>query len=753
MSATKKSKKATVAAGGAGAVAEDPELCAICLNTYTPIIRKKCVCKYCGGDACSKCIERYLLDGFDDAHCVHCRVNYSDTTLREICTKTYLQNVYFKHRQEVLINREKANLPGLQNAAIRERRKRENNIVIGEIKKEIAALSDKQYDLYTKSSKIYVALNEARKNGGSADEIKEQIDKLAGDYNACQGEIDDLKSEIRKKRARIYGIRAGEAEADRGAGIVKEEEKKKFIRRCTRDGCQGFLSTAWKCAICEYYSCSKCFKVKTQKHDDPHECLKEDVETADLIKKDSKPCPNCGEFIMKSSGCFAKNTPILCWNGSYKMSQDIEIGDELVGDDGEKRIVWNTMTGEDTMYEVKQVNGLKYTVNSKHTLVLKNIENEVIEIVIDDYMKLSDEAKCVLYGYNKNGQITPISVKEVGSGTYYGWSVDKNRKFLLIDGTVLHNCSQMFCISCQTPFDWNTGKIVTSGVIHNPHYFEWLKRNGKSMPRNPADIPCGGYPDLWTLMNRITRRIHQKASGPFYEFFRICLEIQEISERSYRTHLDRATMSEVNIKFLLNDCDEKVWGQKLARLERKRKLDAEVQEVFGAFRMVAVELINRVMNYNEDGVFKNFSTLSIPKAEEFLMSLDVEIVELIKMINGGMEEISKTHNYSVPYIECNGNRYSIKTMNFARLYAKGKRGKQTTKDIDSDSDESSDSEVETETPVVANAGAGFSRTEYTIPVMPEIPDTDDDVGEVDEVDEDKELQKAIEASIKSATKI
>jgi hypothetical protein len=612
---TKKSKKATVAVGGAGAVAEEPELCAICLNTYTPILRKKCVCKYCGGDACSKCIERYLLDGFDDAHCVHCRVNYSDTTLREICTKTYVQNVYFKHRQEVLINREKANLPGLQNAAIRERRKRENNIVIGEIKKEIAALSDKQYDLYTKSSKIYVAINETIKNGGngrSEIEIKEQVDKLTGDYKACQGEIDDLKVEIRKKRSRIYGIRAGEAEADRSDGIVKEEEKKKFIRRCTRDGCQGFLSTAWKCAICEYYSCSKCFKVKTQKHDDPHECLKEDVETAELIKKDSKPCPNCGEFIMKSSGC-----------------------------------------------------------------------------------------------------------------------------------------SQMFCISCQTPFDWNTGKIVTSGVIHNPHYFEWLKRNGKSMPRNPADIPCGGYPDLWTLMNRITRRINQKVSGPFYEFFRICLEIQEISERSYRTHLDRATMSEVNIKFLLNDCDEKVWGQKLARLERKRKLDAEVQEVFGAFRMVAVELINRVMNYNEDGVFKNFSTLSIPKAEEYLMSLDVEIAELVKMINGGMEEISKTHNYSVPYIERIGNRYNIKTQNFAKLCAKGKRGKQT-KDVDSDSDEGSDSEVETEKPVVANGGAGFSRTEYDIPLTPDTPDTDD---EVDEVDEDKELQKAIEASIKSATKI
>jgi hypothetical protein len=757
MSATKNTKKSKKAVKAVQVVEEEPELCSICLNTYTPILRKKCLCKFCGGDACSKCIERYLLDGFDDAHCVHCRVNYSDTALREICTKTYLQNVYFKHRQEVLINREKANLPGLQNAALRERRRRENNVIIGEIKKEILDLTEKEYELYIKSSKLYVAMAPLRAATASSpitDEVKEEMGKLKEEYNACQEEIDDLKVEIRKRRSQIYNIRTDEVRVDRDDGVVKEEEKRKFIRHCTRDGCQGFLSTAWKCAICEYYSCSKCFKTKTQKQDDPHECVKEDIETADLIKKDSKPCPNCGEFIMKSSGCFAKDTPILCWNGSYKMSQDITIGDELVGDDGAKRVVWDTFSGEDTLYEVEQAIGMNYTVNSKHTLVLKNTEGEIIEIVVRDYMKLSDEAKCVLYGYKINEVMYSISVKEVGKGTYYGWSVDCNRKFLLSDGTSVKNCSQMFCITCQTPFDWNTGKIVTSGVIHNPHYFEWLKRNGKSIQRNPADIPCGGYPDLWTLMNRVSRKLNPKVSGPFFEFFRICQELQEISERSYRTHLDNATMSDVNIKFLLNDCDEKTWGHKLARLERKRKLDSEVQEVFGAFRMVAVELINRVMNYTDakDGVLKNFASLPFPKAEKFLLALNVEIKELVKMINDGMTQISIAHNYSVPYI--NGDvRYNIKTNNFAKsrvIKEQDNRSYKTVKDDETNSDEETIT-----TSVVANGGAGRSVDEIPMtpmtpmtPMIPTIPILDFEA----DADSDKALQHAIEASIKEAAK-
>ena len=77
-----------------------PESCTICAENYTAIIRKKCVCKYCNNDACSKCIERYLLDRHEDAHCPQCRVNYNDVALHEICTKTYLNQVYFKHRQE-----------------------------------------------------------------------------------------------------------------------------------------------------------------------------------------------------------------------------------------------------------------------------------------------------------------------------------------------------------------------------------------------------------------------------------------------------------------------------------------------------------------------------------------------------------------------------------------------------------------------------------------------------------------------------
>ncbi len=732
---------------------EEPETCSVCMDTYTSILRKKCECKYCNEATCSKCIERYLLERFEDAHCLHCRVNYNDAALKEICTKTYLQHTYFKHRQEVLMSREKANLPGLQDAATAEKRKRELKIQMNTIKSDIDVLKETREKYSTQYNILYTDYYGKLKAKEDISEIRKRMDELIAEINKYNTDITTKHEEIRK-----LNWDALNRQQDGAGGTGSEEaEKKKFIRRCTRDNCQGFLSTAWKCGICDYYSCSKCFKTLTKERDDLHECVKEDLETAELIKKDSKPCPNCGEFIMKSSGCFAPNTPILMWDGTTKMSQNITIGDELVGDDGNKRVVLDTINGVDTMYEVSQGLGESYVVNSKHTLVLTYDSGQIIQsyifnklnyyktadnkyhILVSDYLTLDKDIKGVLKGYKvmigDNRIIeTDIEVKEVGLGEYYGWKVDGNSRFLLNDMTCLRNCSQMYCITCQTPWDWNTGKIVTSGVIHNPHYYEWMKRNGKDAPRNPADVPCGGYPNGWNLC-RMPRGINNKIANIFYEFHRICMEIQDISERLYRSHIDNTTTTGINTRFLLSDFDEGRWGQLLAKNERKRKFDSEIQEIFGAFRMVAVELINRVQNYS-DGKIISFTQLIVPVAEQYLKELDVEIRALIQMINEALRNLSLTYSYSVPQISKDGEYYSIKQKNF----------KKNKDDKDEKADET-----------VVKSQPHYRRRRY----YNDDSDDDSDDDTIDTVDDnesiadtntnDAALQAAIQASLQTRT--
>jgi hypothetical protein len=72
-----------------------------------------------------------------------------------------------------------------------------------------------------------------------------------------------------------------------------------------------------------------------------------------------------------SGKCHGINTPIIMYDGTIKMVQDIKIGDKLMGDDSTPRNVLSLSTGIDTLYETNPVNGDKYIFNSEHILCLK----------------------------------------------------------------------------------------------------------------------------------------------------------------------------------------------------------------------------------------------------------------------------------------------------------------------------------------------------------------------------------------------
>jgi hypothetical protein len=90
-----------------------------------------------------------------------------------------------------------------------------------------------------------------------------------------------------------------------------------------------------------------------------------------LLKKlnEDDSCIGCSGT--GSGKCLALNTPIIMYNGSIKMVQDITVGDLLMGEDSKPRTVLSLGRGEDTMYEIIPTKGETYTFNSEHILSLK----------------------------------------------------------------------------------------------------------------------------------------------------------------------------------------------------------------------------------------------------------------------------------------------------------------------------------------------------------------------------------------------
>ena len=113
---------------------------------------------------------------------------------------------------------------------------------------------------------------------------------------------------------------------------------------------------------------------------------------------------------MFSEKCLGINTPILMFNGTLKMVQDIIPTDILMGDDSIPRNVLSTCCGDSMLYKVSPLHGTPYVVNEHHVLSLKSINNNVINISVTDYLKQSDDFKCIYKGYKVGVEFTHRSV-------------------------------------------------------------------------------------------------------------------------------------------------------------------------------------------------------------------------------------------------------------------------------------------------------------------------------------------------------
>lgn len=159
--------------------------------------------------------------------------------------------------------------------------------------------------------------------------------------------------------------------------------------------------------------------------------------------------------ITHTGKCFAPGTRVLMYNGTVKKIEDIKPGEKIMGDDITPRTVLSLASGTDEMYEVRQSYAKTYTVNSAHILCLKSTDTgKEITMNVVDYINKNEDFKKEYFGYKREtvgvfagvpiiasetSILSKLDIKPVGMGKYHGFIIDGNHKFLLDDGTVVHN--------------------------------------------------------------------------------------------------------------------------------------------------------------------------------------------------------------------------------------------------------------------------------------------------------------------------
>lgn len=207
----------------------------------------------------------------------------------------------------------------------------------------------------------------------------------------------------------------------------------------------------------------------------------------------------------------------------------------------------------------------------------------------------------------------------------------------------LVGCNQMWCTSCRTAFDWKSGSII-NGVIHNPHYFEYLRSIGQEEQeiRNRFEqglqgINCLSWDELRYMTSRFSNmRIFDRFTTDLWNISRQINHIRDVTLPSLGHNFETPEQinADLRVHYLNGSITKDELKIKIQRRDKKNIFNQNIREVIQMYSDVLSDLLR--------GFSEQVKTL----AEKNTRLNNEEKQEYIKLHNHFYNDVTKLNSYT-----------------------------------------------------------------------------------------------------------
>jgi hypothetical protein len=442
--------------------------------------------------------------------------------------------------------------------------------------------------------------------------MKEEETKLAAEMEEARRVYENLR-----RTHHILGQNIRDGNVDGSSKEEMEQKKRSFHRACPVADCTGFLSSQWKCGVCETWTCKDCMEVIGKDKEAEHVCNPDVLASAQLLKKETKPCPSCSAAIYKISGCDQM------WCTQCKVAFSWKTGLKVHGTIHNPHFYeWRRKNGGAVQNPgAVACGGVPAWGNYLHRLQKLKFPHWEGYNYIDD---------CV-----RNGRIMQAYL--AGSGVQYGES------------------SNLWHLGVRREVAPDTLKLmVESGVTIR------TRTNPEMMERIP--LKCFDITELHDMNKELTGnvRLELKTSKMALHMYRLmdylqkkhraATHFQNVELDRLRRHVNRQNNDNEmdRVQYILKELPEKQFKTKLIKKDRKQKKQRAILDIFEVFNGVMRDCVRAIYDVI---VFTKFTSKVM---FETIREQAERMENVRKYANTELLKISKTYKQVVPYIKRDG---------------------------------------------------------------------------------------------------